>query len=252
MASDTPWRVQPAGDRCVVLEFGSTIERSLVNRVIALNAAVTDAVHTRQITGIVETIPTFRSLAVIFDPLQTNSKDVVENISSLDCTAEETIKHPGKHWNIPIHYGGEHGPDLEQVAQLTSLSADQVIALHLGTSFTVYMLGFLPGFAFLGDTPDAIHLPRRTEPRVRVPAGSVAIANQLTGVYPWESPGGWHILGHSPVPFFESRLDPPALLRAGDVVSFRAMGLEEHSKISASVKKGRFERSSLEDSSSKL
>ncbi len=117
-------------------------------------------------------------------------------------------------------YGTEHGPDLESVASLTGMDVDTVVDLHASCTFSAYMLGFLPGYAFLGDTPKPLHLPRRSEPRLRVPAGSVAIAMQLTGIYPWESPGGWHILGNCPVPMFDAQASPPALLKAGDKISF--------------------------------
>ena len=143
------------------------------------------------------------------------------------------------------NYGGESGPDLVEVAQLTELDEQEVIALHKGCEFTVYMLGFLPGFAFLGDTPKALHLPRRTEPRVRVPAGSVAIAMQLTGVYPWDSPGGWHILGNCPVALFDGHLDPPALFKAGDSVSFAPIDIDEHAEIRKQVSTDSFDRDSL-------
>ena len=144
-----------------------------------------------------------------------------------------------------MQYGAEAGPDLASVAHLTGLAEERVIELHEETLFKVYMLGFLPGFAFLGDTPAELHLPRRSEPRLRVPSGSVAIAKQLTGVYPWESPGGWHILGNCPVPLFDGAQNPPALLKAGDSVSFRGIELDEYEAIKASVSDNTFSRASL-------
>ena len=151
----------------------------------------------------------------------------------------------GRRFIIPVHYGQESGPDLSEVASLTGLDEQRVIDLHEQTEFSVYMLGFLPGFAFLGDTPKELHLPRRTEPRVRVPAGSVAIAMQLTGVYPWDSPGGWHILGKCPVPLFDAHHDQPVLFKAGDTIKFKAIGLEEFESITEQKNRGLFDRTTL-------
>ncbi len=144
-----------------------------------------------------------------------------------------------------MRYGAETGPDLSSVAHLTGLTEARVVELHQQTLFKVYMLGFLPGFAFLGDTPPELHLPRRSEPRLRVPSGSVAIAKQLTGVYPWDSPGGWHILGNCPVPLFDGAQNPPALFKAGDSVRFRGIELDEYQAISNSVTNKSFRRVSL-------
>ena len=130
-----------------------------------------------------------------------------------------------------MRYGGAHGPDLDDVAGRANLSADEVVRRHAGTEVGVYMLGFLPGYAFLGDTDPALHLPRRSEPRTRVPAGSVAIATTLTGIYPVDSPGGWHLVGHCPVPMFDVAASPPALLAPGDRVRFRPIDDAEHAAL---------------------
>jgi len=239
------WTPLHAGDRTLVLEFGESIERDIVDQVVLLDTRIHAAMTAGELQGILETIPTFRSLALVFDPLRTTPDELVEQLRQLNSGTLEQTDSESSHWQIPVHYGGESGPDLDSVAELTGLQPDSVIELHQSMLFKVYMLGFLPGFAFLGDTPQELHLPRRTEPRVRVPAGSVAIANQLTGVYPWDSPGGWHILGNTPVPLFDGQLNPPALFKTGDTVSFRAIDTAELQALKDEIDKGQFQRSSL-------
>lgn len=245
MAKQLAWTHHYAGDRAFVLEFGQHIDKLIVDQIVALDHQINAERHAGRLTGITETIPTFRSLAVMFDPLLTHPDELIEKLRALDKTQIGNDSINSKNWLLPVHYGGDSGPDLTEVAQLTELAENEVIELHKGCVFTVYMLGFLPGFAFLGDTPDALHLPRRTQPRVRVPKGSVAIAMQLTGVYPWDSPGGWHILGNCPVALFDGHLDPPALFKAGDSVSFTPIDNEEHMAIKDQVSNGSFDRESL-------
>lgn len=245
MAKEVAWTHHYAGDRAVVLEFGQHIDRQIVDRIVALDRQINAERQAGRLTGITETIPTFRSLAVMFDPLIAHPKQLLEQLRTLTDTQIGNDSANSRKWRLPVHYGDEFGPDLTEVAQLTGLAEQEVIDLHKGCRFTVYMLGFLPGFAFLGDTPKALHLPRRTEPRVRVPKGSVAIAMQLTGVYPWDSPGGWHILGNCPVALFDGHLDPPALFKAGDSVSFTSIDIDEHEAIREQVSTGSFDRESL-------
>ena len=216
------WTAHYAGDTALVIEFGESIERQIVDRVNALDALIQSAVSAETILGITETVPTFRSLSIIYDSGVVHPDELIEQLHSLESDGIEgnTESSPARHWRLPVLYGTEQGPDLADVSRLTGLGSEAIIDLHVNSELVAYMLGFLPGYAFLGDTPDALHLPRRTEPRLRVPAGSVAIAMQLTGIYPWDSPGGWHILGNCPVPMFNASISPPALLTAGDTVSF--------------------------------
>jgi KipI family sensor histidine kinase inhibitor len=123
-------------------------------------------------------------------------------------------------WRVPVCYEGEFAPDLAEVARLTGLTPDEVVVLHSGTRFHVYMLGFLPGFPYLGDLPERLALPRRADPRLRVPAGSISIATSLTAIYPYESPGGWHLIGATPIRLFDAERPCPALLAPGDAVIF--------------------------------
>src|SRR5690606_19723136 len=139
---------------------------------------------------------------------------------------------------LPVCYEGEAAPDLAAVAATLGIRVDELIAAHSGTEYRVYMLGFLPGFPFMGDLPAHLRLPRRAQPRVRVPAGSVAIATGLTAIYPWESPGGWHLLGRCPVPLFDARRAAPALLAAGDRVRFTPVSSAECRAIEAGLARG--------------
>ena len=200
-------RFLPSGDTAVVAEFGDRIDRALNQRVLRLNAAVRAA----RVPGVVETLPTFRSLLVHYDPLATRNVDVIAAIERL-MALEETAAQSGTLWRIPACYEGTHAPDLEEVAQRAGLAVDEVIRLHSGTQYQVYMIGFSPGFPYMGDVPAPLALPRRTDPRVRVPAGSIAIAAGMTAVYPVESPGGWHLIGSTPVRFFDVSAPQPALL----------------------------------------
>ncbi len=244
-SSADPWQPHFAGDKCLILEFGHTIDKDLVDSVVALNARISHAMGEGQLTGLLETVPTFRSLALIYDPLQIHPDELLNQLRNLKTTELNATSESTREFLVPVHYGDETGPDLQSVASLTNLAVEEVVSLHAQTRFTVYMLGFLPGFAFLGDTPAELHLPRRSEPRVRVPAGSVAIAKQLTGIYPWDSPGGWHILGNCPVPLFDGHLQPPVLFAAGDTVRFRSIDRDEFEALQEITALGKFDRETL-------
>jgi inhibitor of KinA len=239
------WEPHYAGDKCLILEFGQIVDKEIVNQVVAMNARISAAILRKEIHGVLECVPTFRSLAVMFDPFIIHPDQLITDLRSIDSEKSSDAQAVGKRLYLPVHYGEESGPDLQSVATMTGLDEQHVIDLHQQTEFTVYMLGFLPGYAFMGDTPSELHLPRRSEPRVRVPAGSVAIAMQLTGVYPWDSPGGWHILGKCPVPLFDGTLDPPAVYTAGDTVCFQSIDLQEFNAIAEQKTRGVFDRATL-------
>ncbi len=231
-------RVLDAGDAAFTVEFGDAIDARLLASVNALDAAVADAAAAGRLPGLVETMPTFRSLTVFFDPLTTGRAALIDALQPLIAAAEHAVSVAGSHWRLPACYEGELGPDLAETARAIGIGTDELVALHGGAEYRVYMLGFLPGFPFMGDLPAPLRLPRRTEPRVRVPAGSVAIANGLTAVYPCESPGGWHLLGRCPVPLFDAGRDPPALLAVGDSVRFVPVDRAEYRRIDAALRAG--------------
>jgi inhibitor of KinA len=210
-----PVRFLSVGDRALAVEFGDTIDRRLSRQVLRLDRAVRAAPP----PGVVETVPTFRSLLVHYDPLATSRTDLEQAITAL-VDGGEAADAGARLWRIPVCYAGEFAPDLDEVGRLAGLAADDVVRLHSGRHYHVYMLGFLPGFPYMGDLPPQLALPRRADPRVRVAAGSVAIATALTAIYPYESPGGWHLIGATPIRLFDAARTPPALLAAGDMVLF--------------------------------
>ena len=223
-------RFLPAGDTAVLVEFGDRIDRGVSDRVLRLSAQVRAA----NLPGIVETVPTFRSLLVHYDPLATDSASLTAAIENLlDSGQGET--QPVTLWRIPACYAASHAPDLVEVAQRTGLSAAEVVRLHSGTRYHVYMIGFVPGFPYMGDLPTLLSLPRRSDPRVRVPAGSIAIATTMTAVYPLESPGGWHLIGATPIRLFDLRRASPALFSPGDAVQFEPIAPDEFDAIRAAV-----------------
>lgn len=243
-------RMKAAGDSAVVVEFGSTIERTLLERVSVLDAHVRALSESGRLPGLVETVPTFRSLALVLDPLVTTPDELLERIAAESPPHDRSARAGGRVWELPVRYGGESGPDLAELSERACTDADALVERHTATPLAAYMLGFLPGFAFLGDIDPLLRQPRRERPRLRVPAGSVAVANALSAVYPWESPGGWHLIGHCPVPLFDARREVPALLRADDTVRFRAIVAEEHAMLQEERAGGRLdpERFRLADS----
>lgn len=231
-------RLLDAGDAAFTVEFGDAINPALRAAVNALDATIAQAQAAGALPGLIETMPTFRSLTVFFDPLVSGRAELQQALVPMFAALEQAAPIEGRCWRLPVCYEGAAGPDLAQTARTLGVSVDEVVALHSGAEVSVYMLGFLPGFPFMGDLPERLRLPRRTEPRVRVPAGSVAIAGGLTAIYPWESPGGWHLLGRCPVPLFDARRDSPSLLAAGDRVRFEPVSAAELGRLEAAIGAG--------------
>jgi inhibitor of KinA len=219
-----------AGDSAVVVEFGDRVERALSERVLRLSANVRAA----NIRGVLETVPTYRSLMVLHDPLTIETRRLIAELEAL-VHASATEAKMARLWHIPACYGEAHAPDLGDVAARTGLTEADIVQRHSSIVFHVYMLGFVPGFPYMGDLPAALVLPRRTDPRVKVPAGSVAIAAGQTAIYPVESPGGWHLIGATPVRLFDVRSPRPALLAPGDKVQFTRVTSAEFEEIRAAV-----------------
>jgi len=206
--------VRDAGDSACLLEFESRIDADVNARAVSAAASV----RAHAIRGVRDVVATFRSVAVFFDPLNTD----VQAIRQVLAEAGDAVPlaDPGERVNVPVVYGGEAGPDLDAVAQWAGLSPAEVVARHAGRAYRVFMMGFLPGFAYLGTVDSTIAAPRRQSPRVRLPAGSVGIAGRQTGVYPSSSPGGWQIVGRSPLQMFDLTRGPVSLLAPRDIVRF--------------------------------
>jgi len=224
------FRVLNAADSALVIEFGSTVDRTVSDQVLALGEALRGA----GLPGVTEIVATFRSLCVNYDPLATTGAELESAVASLVQKAG-IASRARRLWDIPVCYDGEFSPDLADVANATGLRPVDVVELHASVNYHVYMIGFVPGYPYMGDLPAKLHLPRRVNPRTRVPPGSVAIATSMTAVYPYESPGGWHLIGTSPVRFFDPESANGALLGPGDAVKFRPVTTAEFSDIRRAV-----------------
>lgn len=219
------------GDSALTLEFGNIIDQHLVSAVAALDARLIQEKEAGRLVGIIETVPTFRSLTVIFDPLVLSRTTLQDQLMLLLDDADSGVHQSTRRWRLPVCYGGEYGPDLESVATSRGLTPEKVVDLHVSQTYLVYMIGFLPGFPYMGDVVPALHMPRHTEPRIRVPVGSVAITGQQTAIYPWESPGGWQLLGRCPLTLFDAQRPEPALLAPGDRVEFQVISARDYKEL---------------------
>ena len=209
----------PAGDQAVVVEFGSEIDPAINALVHGTARAIADAQERGDLYGVTETVPTYRSLLVYYDPMLTTLDALESDIRALDAGADSSSGE-SRIVELPTLYGGEHGPDLAFVAENAGLSEEEVIAIHSGTDYPVYTMGFSPGFPYLGGLDDRLHTPRLESPRTLIPAGSVGIAESQTGIYPVASPGGWRLIGRSPLRLFDPNAYPPTVIDAGDKVRF--------------------------------
>ncbi|MGE4526982.1 MAG: 5-oxoprolinase subunit PxpB [Rhodospirillaceae bacterium] len=237
--------IKSLGDTALSIEYGEAIDPTVNAQVMALYAALEAARAENALTGVIETVPSFRALAVHYDPLRIGHDELVERLRPWIATARPDVRS-GRAWVLPACYeGADLAPDLGEVAAATGLTPEDVVARHTGAAYPVYILGFVPGFAYLGGVPEALRLPRRASPRTAVPAGSVAIAGEMTGVYPLESPGGWHLLGRCPVPMFDPRREPPVFLAPGDTVRFSAIPRAEYDSLRTAAETGSFDVSIL-------
>jgi len=213
--------LSPLGDSAVVIALGEGADELALPRVRVLASALA---HDRP-AGVVDVVPAFASVTVYYDAAHIGSyAQLCAAIEARAVRADHAVvAHDTRLVEIPVCYGGEFGPDLAEVAAHAGVSAEAVIALHGGASYRVHVVGFAPGFAYLGGLPEKIHTPRRATPRTKVPAGTVGIGGEQTGVYPLATPGGWNLIGRTPLAMFDAVRAEPALLRVGDRVKFRAI-----------------------------
>jgi inhibitor of KinA len=230
-----PYKVLTAGDTALVIEFGDAVDRTLSAWVLALARRLDDA----HVAGVIETVPTFRSLMVYYDPIALPAAELIGRIEALMDGVEPTSA-TGRRWRLPVCYDGDLAPDLDDVATRTGLTRAAVVERHAEITYHVYMLGFLPGLAYLGDVTPELMLPRRDVPRIRIPAGSVGIGMAMTCIFPRESPCGLHLLGHSPVPLWrpQNGAGAGALLTPGDQVTFAPIPRHEHDEMAAAAAAG--------------
>ena len=214
------------GDRAMLVELGDDISPSVNQRVQELFSAMS----MNLIDGVRELVPSYRSLLMIYDPLSISPADLQSTIRSIYQNLDLAELPDPRTIVLPVVYGGGRGPDLESVAQYHRITPQEVIDYHTRPTYRVYMIGFTPGYPYLGEVPDAIVTPRRETPRILVPRGSVGIAQKQTGIYSVDSPGGWQIIGWTPVNLFDPQGQPPSLLMMGDRVRFQAITAEEASQ----------------------
>lgn len=221
-AQASPSRIAPVGDRCLIVEFGQTVDAQVNRRV----RDFAEQLRAEPIAGVVDVVPAFTTVAIHYCP----ERFVVEGAApyealrrQIDVLLERGIRtreDDARTIDVPVCYGGEFGPDLNEVAAACGLSPDEVIERHVASPHVVYMLGFAPGFPYIGGLDPALAVPRRPTPRTAVPAGSVAIARDQTAIYPLASPGGWNLIGRTPSTLFDAGGSPPCLLRPGDRIRF--------------------------------
>jgi KipI family sensor histidine kinase inhibitor len=210
-------RYTPLGDSAITIALGEGISRSLSADVLR----VAEGLRAASVLGVTEIVPAYAALGVFYDPLRVNFDELRERLRPVVEQARDaqttTASSATRTIRIPVWYNGE---DLAEVAERTAHTVDEVIELHSSREYYVYVIGFVPGFAYLGEIDSSLILPRRSTPRKRVPAGSVGIAEAQTGVYPFETPGGWHLIGRTDTKMFDAERKEPALLRVGDSVVF--------------------------------
>ena len=216
-----------AGDRGLLVEYGDGIDPEVNAKVRSM------AIVMKQNTpeGVIEAIPTYRSLLLVYDPSTTNPAKLQKELKTLEERLAEIKIPPPDTVEIPVCYGGEFGPDIGYVAETHNLTAEKVILLHSEPEYLIYMVGFTPGFPFLGGLSEKLYTPRLETPRTLVPEGSVGIANNQTGIYPVASPGGWQLIGRTPVKLFAPERPNPFLYQAGDRIKFKPISPKEYARL---------------------
>ena len=236
---DVEPRLLPLGDSAWTVEFGSTIAPDLNARVMGLAQCIAQArLNDPRMACITDVVPTFRSLTVHVDPWTGDAGALGPRLLSMAKEGAE-LSAQGCRWQLPVCFDADFAPDLARVCELKQLSRSEVIRLLLGATFRVYMLGFQPGFPYMGGLPVELVTPRLPSPRQKVPAQSVAIALDMCSVYPWDSPGGWNLLGRTPVVLFDPLLTgQPAMLSAGDEVLWTEVVRATHDRLAADIARG--------------
>jgi KipI family sensor histidine kinase inhibitor len=217
--------LKPLGDSALLVQLGDEIHPVLNARVHALNALLQNPIH-----GILETVPAYSTLLIHYDPLTLTFAQVAHYVRDKMTQLDDSFHRRPRRLEVPVRYGGASGPDLETVAVSKGISPADVIRIHSDREYTVYMMGFTPGFPYLGTLDERLIMPRMETPRTHVKVGSVAIAGSQTGIYPLDSPGGWHLIGWTPLKLFDPSSETPFLFSPGDIVTF--LPLESDSLLS--------------------
>lgn len=245
LASAFKPRIVPVGDCALTVEFGRNIDPDIHARVLGFAGALDSMASSGLLAGVIEWVPAFASVTVHFDPEQADSEHLTEELLTL-ARKGASASATGCRWHIPVCFEPDFAPDLAELAIAKHLSPEEVIERMTHTAFTVYMLGFLPGFPYLGGLPADLEMPRLATPRTVVPARSIAVTGRMCAAYPWESPGGWRLLGRTPIHLFDpTNTRRPALLAPGDEVVWQKIDRETYASIEAAYSAGSFNVSSL-------
>lgn len=228
--------IKITGDTSVAIVFGDEISSEINTRIRAFD----EALNEEQIDGVYETVPTYCTLTVHYAPEKIRYRELCARLEKLLSVAHKAQKLNTIVMEIPVLYGGEYGPDLEYVAKYHNISPEEVIRRHSSAEYLIYMLGFTPGFSYMGGMDDSIATPRLKTPRVLIPAGSVGIAGKQTGIYPIDSPGGWQLIGRTPVKLYDAQRDTPILLDAGLHVKFVPIDEAEFQRIVSRIALGKY------------
>lgn len=237
-----------AGDSAVVMEFGNEVSEEI-------NAKIRNTIEkleNEKIEGIIELTPTYRSITVKYNPLEISYKKLIEVLNKFENIKVDNENVKVKLVEIPTVYGDEYGQDIAFVAENANISQEEVIKIHTGKDYLVYMLGFAPGFTYLGGMDEKIATPRLKSPRLKIAAGSVGIAGSQTGMYPSESPGGWQLIGRTPLKLYDEKSNPPVFINAGDYIRYVQISETEFDKIKEEVENGTYKVSIKEISRGEL
>ncbi len=230
-------RFLKAGDRALVVEFGNAIDPKINTKI----RGFIESLKRESIEGIDELVPTYRSVLVYFDPLIIDCEALESKLYQIAISDSEKSDAPPWMTLIPVCYGGAHGPDLSYVATHTQLTESEVIRLHHRSDYLIYMMGFLPGFPYMGGMNPQLATPRLEKPRTKIPGGSVGIAGTQTGIYPITSPGGWRVIGRTPLKLYDPQRDPPMLLSAGHYIRFYPIEEDQYQDILRQVEAGTYQ-----------
>ncbi|XME01382.1 5-oxoprolinase subunit PxpB [Lachnospiraceae bacterium C1.1] len=230
------FRIRAVGDEAVLAEFGTEIKDEINAKVYRMK----DWIRERKIKGVGEMLPTYRSLMIYYSPDEIGYDELVKKLKKFDSSENDHNDIKKKILNVPVCYEGIYGEDLKGMSEELGMSVDEIISIHSEPSYKIYMMGFLPGFVYLGGMDERIAVPRLKSPRTKIPPRSVGIGGKQTGVYPIESPGGWRLIGSTPLDFYDPLKKNPVLCRAGEYIKFHPIDPKEYELIRNDLKDGRY------------
>jgi len=238
-ASNHIFNYIPSGDSAFIIKVGDEISPDVNQTIRKLLVRI----EQEEIEGIIDFIPSYNELMICYNPLIIGYRKLLEKLRSIDKEIDSIKLPESSIIHIPVYYCDDYGPDLQEVADFNHISIEEVIRIHSSLDYLVYMLGFTPGFCYLGGMDERIATPRKQSPRIKIPAGAVGIADKQTGIYPIESPGGWQLIGRTPLKLFDSNRKPEFLIQPGDFIRFIPVTIDEFNKITVEVSEGVFKPS---------